>query len=413
MKKYLARSFFFLLYQFIPTRTATSRSSSSPITPKRARSPRRSSSTRASPAAPSSPRPIRRRWRSSRRATIRRCGTSTPSIAPTATTSTPTIRRRCARAKELAEVCNLFGYGEIKPLGSRYYESSMLNIFRRLDAEHFQTVLIERKEDIWPSFKAFLAKDRQAPTSADGSRSCQRRYELQDLETWDARIREKVAGVRARLLPARVRDLRPQPDAGVHGVLRHAVALPALVVRQVLREAEDALRLRRLRHALRDGHQLQPGARVPDARQLAAAADPDHRPRLRAQRLLQEQFHLQDHARRVHHRAPSRRTATACAPTSKNPSIGLEKVEAVLDAAHAVSLQCRRNLAVRKRTPTRSAERLLDAAQPADRPVPAHSPPPRSRRARPAQGAARRPTRICCCSSATTIRSWPSGRRTC
>jgi len=63
-------------------------------------------------------------------------------------------------AKELAEVCNLFGYGEIKPLGSRYYESSMLNIFRRLDADNFQTVLIERKEDIWPSFKAFLAKDR-------------------------------------------------------------------------------------------------------------------------------------------------------------------------------------------------------------------------------------------------------------
>ncbi len=63
-------------------------------------------------------------------------------------------------AKELAEVCNLFGYGEIKPLGSRYYESSMLNIFRRLDAENFQTVLIERKEDVWPSFKAFLAKDR-------------------------------------------------------------------------------------------------------------------------------------------------------------------------------------------------------------------------------------------------------------
>jgi stage V sporulation protein R len=35
----------------------------------------------------------------------------------------------------------------------------------------------------------------------------------------------------------------------------------------------------------------------------------------------------------------------------EDPSIGLEKVEAVLDAAHAVSLQCRRNLAVRKRTP--------------------------------------------------------------
>ena len=63
-------------------------------------------------------------------------------------------------ARDLTEVCNLFGYGEIKPLGSRYYESSMLNVFRRLDASNFQTVLIERKEDVWPSFKALLAKDR-------------------------------------------------------------------------------------------------------------------------------------------------------------------------------------------------------------------------------------------------------------
>src|SRR5574338_469961 len=64
-------------------------------------------------------------------------------------------------AKDLSDVCNLFGYGEIKPLGSRYYESSMLNLFRRLDADNFQTVVIERKEDIWPSFRAFLSKDRQ------------------------------------------------------------------------------------------------------------------------------------------------------------------------------------------------------------------------------------------------------------
>jgi len=63
-------------------------------------------------------------------------------------------------AQELCELCNLFGYGEIKPLGSRYYESSMLNIFRRLEAENFQTVLIERKEDIWPSFKTFMSKER-------------------------------------------------------------------------------------------------------------------------------------------------------------------------------------------------------------------------------------------------------------
>jgi uncharacterized sporulation protein YeaH/YhbH (DUF444 family) len=36
----------------------------------------------------------------------------------------------------------------------------MLNVVRRLEASNFHSVLIERKEDIWPSFKAFLAKDR-------------------------------------------------------------------------------------------------------------------------------------------------------------------------------------------------------------------------------------------------------------
>ncbi len=63
-------------------------------------------------------------------------------------------------ARELCDICNLFGYGEIKPLGSHYYESSMLDMFRRLEADNFQSVLIERKEDIWPSFKAFLSRDR-------------------------------------------------------------------------------------------------------------------------------------------------------------------------------------------------------------------------------------------------------------
>jgi uncharacterized protein len=72
-------------------------------------------------------------------------------------------------AKELCDVCNLFGYGEIKPLGSRYYESSMLNIFRRLEADNFQTVLIERKEDIWPSFKAFLAREKPKEATVTAS----------------------------------------------------------------------------------------------------------------------------------------------------------------------------------------------------------------------------------------------------
>ncbi len=69
-------------------------------------------------------------------------------------------------AQELCEVCNLFGYGEIKPLGSHYYESSMLEVFRQLNADNFKLVSIERKEHIWPSFMAFLAREKPRATAA-------------------------------------------------------------------------------------------------------------------------------------------------------------------------------------------------------------------------------------------------------
>ena len=49
----------------------------------------------------------------------------------------------------------------------------------------------------------------------------------------------------------------------------------------------------------------------------------------------------------------------------EDPSIGLEKVERLLDAAHALSLQCRRNLAIRKRTPEENLERRLEESKPA------------------------------------------------
>jgi stage V sporulation protein R len=48
---------------------------------------------------------------------------------------------------------------------------------------------------------------------------------------------------------------------------------------------------------------------------------------------------------------------------AEDPSIGTDRVETVLDAAHALSLQRRRNLAVRKLSEEEERERLLDAAQ--------------------------------------------------
>jgi stage V sporulation protein R len=48
----------------------------------------------------------------------------------------------------------------------------------------------------------------------------------------------------------------------------------------------------------------------------------------------------------------------------EDPSIGLERVEAVLDAAHALAMQCRRNLAVRKLSEDEARRVALEAAEP-------------------------------------------------
>lgn len=48
----------------------------------------------------------------------------------------------------------------------------------------------------------------------------------------------------------------------------------------------------------------------------------------------------------------------------EDPSIGVDAVEHVLDAAHALSWQCRRNLAIRKLDRSEQVERALEAAHP-------------------------------------------------
>jgi len=68
--------------------------------------------------------------------------------------------RALQAAQELCGVCNLFGYGEIKPAGSAYYSGSMLEVFGAIKHDNFQMVVIERKEDLWPGFKSFLTRDR-------------------------------------------------------------------------------------------------------------------------------------------------------------------------------------------------------------------------------------------------------------
>jgi stage V sporulation protein R len=48
----------------------------------------------------------------------------------------------------------------------------------------------------------------------------------------------------------------------------------------------------------------------------------------------------------------------------EDPSIGRDAVERLLDAAHAISLQCRRNLAIRKRSPEEERRVLIESSLP-------------------------------------------------
>lgn len=169
MKKYLARSFFFLLYQFVCTKYRNveivfiaHHTEGREVTEEEFFHRGESGGTFISSGYNKALEIIQERYHP----TLWNLYAFHCSDGDNFESDNPTALKA---AKELCDVCNLFGYGEIKPLGSRYYESSMLNIFRRLEVDNFQTVLIERKEDIWPSFKAFLAKEkpREATTTAE------------------------------------------------------------------------------------------------------------------------------------------------------------------------------------------------------------------------------------------------------
>lgn len=59
--------------------------------------------------------------------------------------------------QELCEMCQLVGYGEIKPDGSRYYESSMLSVFEKVTETNFKTFQITSKDDVYPKLKELLS----------------------------------------------------------------------------------------------------------------------------------------------------------------------------------------------------------------------------------------------------------------
>ncbi|ANQ47587.1 DUF444 family protein [Flammeovirga sp. MY04] len=68
-------------------------------------------------------------------------------------------KKAIEHAEKLSQVCNLFGYGEIKPdIGFSW--STMLDEYKKIEEENFVSLRMRTKESVWPALKKFLTKDK-------------------------------------------------------------------------------------------------------------------------------------------------------------------------------------------------------------------------------------------------------------
>lgn len=169
MKKYLARSFFFLLHQFVRTRYAnvevvfiSHHTQAREVSEEEFFTKGESGGTMISSGYNKALEVIEQRYHP----TLWNIYAFHCSDGDNwAQDNTATMKS----AADLCELCNLFGYGEIKPLNSGDYGESMLDIFENLRESNFHALMIENKEDIWPSFKAFLSRERETSIAREPS----------------------------------------------------------------------------------------------------------------------------------------------------------------------------------------------------------------------------------------------------
>ena len=67
-------------------------------------------------------------------------------------------KKAIEHAVKLSKVCNLFGYGEIKPDAS-YSWSTMIDEYKNIEEDNFISLRMRTKESVWPALK-FLQKTR-------------------------------------------------------------------------------------------------------------------------------------------------------------------------------------------------------------------------------------------------------------
>jgi stage V sporulation protein R len=194
-------------------------------------------------------------------------------------------------------------------------------------------------------------------------------WELQDLETWDTRIREKVEEFGLDCFPQEFEicdhvqmlgymaysgmpshyphwsygksyeKLKTLYDHGVSGLPYEMVINSSPALAYLMRDNSLALQVLTIAHVYGHNDFFKNNFTYRTTR-------PEHTLAL-----------FKAHAGRVRSYV-------------EDPSIGIERVESILDAAHALSLQCRRNLAVRKLDLEQSRQQLVDAARPNDDPFP-------------------------------------------
>ena len=188
-------------------------------------------------------------------------------------------------------------------------------------------------------------------------------YTLRDLEYWDARIREKVADIGLSCYPQEFElcdhfqmlgymaysgmpahyphwsygksyeRLKTLYDHGVSGLPYEMVINSNPCLAYLMRDNSLCLQVLTIAHVY--GHN--------DFFKMNFT--------FRGTRAEQTLPSFKAHAERVRSYA-------------ERPSIGIRKVESFLDAAHALSLQCRRNLAIRKLSHEEQKERVLEQARP-------------------------------------------------
>jgi stage V sporulation protein R len=188
-------------------------------------------------------------------------------------------------------------------------------------------------------------------------------YTLKDLEYWDGRVREKVAEVGLECFPQEFEvcdhsqmlgymaysgmpshyphwsygkayeKLKTLYDYGVSGIPYEMVINSSPALAYLMRDNSLCLQILTIAHVYGHNDFFKNNFTFKSTRPEFTIGT------------------FKAHADRVRHYVDA-------------PSIGLEKVETFLDAAHSLSLQCRRNLAVKKLSLEEERDRLVSAATP-------------------------------------------------